>query len=108
MTIASLDENGRRPDLGEAERLITQRGYVMGVKADGDALDIQVDDGGAAAPDLLTLLHDNKFAATNLSVSSPTLDDVFLKYTGRAIRTESAEGDEAAQMMRPWLGLKRR
>jgi ABC-2 type transport system ATP-binding protein len=108
VTIASHDENGRRPDLGAAETLVAQRGYVSSVKADGDGLDIQVDDGGAAAPDLLTLLHDNKFAATNLSVSSPTLDDVFLKYTGRSIRTEDAEGDEAAQMMRPWLGLNRR
>ena len=41
-------------------------------------------------------------------MASPTLDDVFLKYTGRTIRPEEASGDETVQVMRPWLGLKRR
>jgi len=45
---------------------------------------------------------------SNLSVSSPTLDDVFLRHTGRKIRTEDTGGDELGTALRPWLGLKRR
>ena len=45
---------------------------------------------------------------TKLEVARATLDDVFLKHTGRNIRTEQASGDEVDQMVRPWLGLNKR
>ena len=92
----------------KAEALVKERSYVAGVNITDDSLTITVKDGSAAAPDLLRLLHENQVAVANLSVASPTLDDVFLKHTGRQIRDEGTSGDESAQAIRPWLGLQRR
>ena len=59
-------------------------------------------------PELVSLLHDNRVPVASLTVARPTLDDVFLKHTGRTIRAEEATGDEVSEMMRPLMGLKKR
>src|SRR5438876_447958 len=48
---------------------------------------------GRALPDLMRSLDRNGDGVriVGLAVSQPTLDDVFLKYTGRRIRTEAAD-----------------
>jgi ABC-2 type transport system ATP-binding protein len=65
-------------------------------------------DGGSVVPDLLSLLSGAGIAVKNLSVASPTLDDVFLKYTGHQIRGSDASGDEMNTAMRSFMGLKAR
>ena len=91
-----------------ADELLRGRGYVEGVSTVDGGLMVTVRDGGTAVPDLLRLLQENLVPVVSLSVASPTLDDVFLKYTGRTIRSEEASGDEVGQMLRPWLGLNDR
>ena len=107
----AIDSTGDREDgarTEEAEALVKTSSYVETANASGHGLTISVRDGSAAVPDLMRLLHENQVRVTNLSVASPTLDDVFLKYTSRTIRTEDASGDEAGQALRPWLGLNKR
>ena len=91
-----------------AEELVKGRSYVDRVNVTDSGIAITVRDGNAAVSDLVLLLHDNLVPIASVSVASPTLDDVFLKHTGRTIRSEEVSGDEAAQMMRPWMGLNRR
>ena len=62
---------------------------------DGDNLRIEVADGAAFVPQLITALS---MPVSSVSVRRPSLDDVFLKLTGRAIREEEGEGRTA--MMR--------
>jgi ABC-2 type transport system ATP-binding protein len=62
---------------------------------DGDSLRIEVSDGSAFVPRLVTALST---PVRNVTVRRPSLDDVFLKLTGRAIREEEGEGRTA--MMR--------
>lgn len=64
-------------------------------RVDGDSLRIEVSDGSAFVPQLVTTLS---VPVTNVTVRRPSLDDVFLKLTGRAIREEEGEG--RAAMMR--------
>ena len=107
----AIDSAGRDGDEGLTEKakdLVQGRSYVDTVNSVDTGIAITVRDGSSAVSDLVLLLHDNLIPVASLSVSSPTLDDVFLKYTGRTIRSEEASGDEAAQMLRPWLGLNRR
>ena len=92
----------------KAEALVKGRSYVDRVNITDSAIAVTVRDASAAVSDLVLLLHENLIPIASLSVASPTLDDVFLKHTGRTIRSEEASGDEAAQMMRPWMGLNRR
>ena len=107
----ALDTTSKDPDgalAKKAEELVQGRSYVDQVNSMDSGIAITVRDGSAAIPDLVQFLHENLIPVANLSVSSPTLDDVFLKYTGRTIRSEEASGDEMGQMMRPLLGLNRR
>jgi len=94
---------------GKAEALARERRFVQSVSLSGDCLTVTVDDGGRAVPDLLTLFIDNAIGVTNLSVESPTLDDVFLKHTGRKIRESDADAStEMDQALRQMMGLGRR
>ena len=61
---------------------------------DGD-LRLYVEDGGEALPALLRLLDEHHIALHSINLAEPTLDDVFLRYTGRSLRdTGAGEGPE--------------
>ena len=63
-----------------------------------DGLTLQVADGEAFVP---RLLADLGVAVRSVSVTRPTLDDVFMAYTGRTIRdAEGAAGSEIPAMFR--------
>jgi ABC-2 type transport system ATP-binding protein len=54
--------------------------------AEDGQLRCYVEDGAAALPELLRLLDGERIALRAISVSEPTLDDVFLAKTGRSLR----------------------
>jgi ABC-2 type transport system ATP-binding protein len=71
---------------------------------DGE-LRLEVPRGDAFIPDLVRGLSGR---ITSINVRRPTLDDVFLKLTGHAIRDEAAdESDSMRQVMRVWSGRRR-
>jgi ABC-2 type transport system ATP-binding protein len=53
---------------------------------------VSVPDAGAAIPAVLRQLEAGGVKITGLHMSQPSLDDVFLRYTGRSIREEAADG----------------
>jgi ABC-2 type transport system ATP-binding protein len=64
---------------------------------DGD-LRLYVEDGGEALPALLRLLDEHHIGLHSINLAEPTLDDVFLRYTGRSLRdTGAGEGPEGAE-----------
>lgn len=63
----------------------------MSVKEDNDTLQIEVEDGASFLPDLL---HKTKIRIDTVELRRPTLEDVFLKLTGRKIRDEGISGRE--------------
>ncbi len=106
-----LNGSGDGPDDGlneRAEGLVGQLRYVDAIGSVEGGIAVTVRNGSAAVPDLVGLLHDNRIPVASLSVARPTLDDVFLKYTGRTIRAEEATRDEVGEMMHPLMGLNRR
>ena len=104
----SKNESDDGANLTMVVEMLEEKKYVRNVSGADGTLTIQVQDGGEAVPDLMATFHEHKIFVSNMSVSSPTLDDVFLKYTGRQIRAEETSGDEMAQSARPWLGLNSR
>jgi ABC-2 type transport system ATP-binding protein len=52
-----------------------------------------VEDGSAALPRLLRLLDREGIGIRSMSLSEPTLDDVFLRQTGRSLRDTGVVGD---------------
>jgi ABC-2 type transport system ATP-binding protein len=65
---------------------------VQQVVEEKDAIALYVDNGAEAIPELVRRLDAAGVAANALSVARPTLDDVFLKATGRRL-----EGDETTE-----------
>ena len=56
-----------------------------------EGVTLSVPDAGEAIPSLLHRLEGSGVRVAGLRMSQPSLDDVFLKYTGRRIREESAD-----------------
>jgi ABC-2 type transport system ATP-binding protein len=58
--------------------------------AEGGLVHLYVDRGDLAIPMLLRLLDSAGFAPTSIALNKPSLDDVFLRQTGRSLREEPA------------------
>ena len=85
---------------GEIERLFALKPLV-----DNGSLRIEVPDGAAFLP---RLVRELPMPLDTVTLRRPSLDDVFLKLTGHAIRAESAgDTDQMRSMMKLWRGGRR-
>jgi ABC-2 type transport system ATP-binding protein len=60
------------------------------------AVRVAVTDGKRALPAILHKIESLGVEVESISVRSPSLDDVFIKYTGRGIREEGEKGEDTA------------
>jgi ABC-2 type transport system ATP-binding protein len=79
--------------LERATALVKGLPFVRDVTAGEEGINIIVEDGGAAVPELLRVLGESGLRVGRLSMTTPTLDDVFLKHTGHSIRQEELDRD---------------
>ena len=75
------------------EILHTIKGISTVIDSD-DGVTIYAENGGEKIIEIVTTLDRNGIQPSFLSISSPTLDDVFLKQTGRRIRSEELKRKE--------------
>jgi ABC-2 type transport system ATP-binding protein len=61
------------------------------VVAEPDALALYVDDGASSIAEIVRRLDRERIEVGAIAVSRPSLDDVFLKATGRRLEGEEAE-----------------
>ncbi len=78
-------------EVGTVCRLLEGMVPCEAVAARPDGVALSVPDAGAAVPQLIHRIDGNGLHITGLQMSQPSLDDVFLKYTGRHIREEAAD-----------------
>jgi ABC-2 type transport system ATP-binding protein len=76
----------------EAQALIERAGARPETVLDGRIVVARADDGGRALPSVLAALDQAGIPVASVSVNRPSLDDVYLHYTGR----EFSEEDRAA------------
>lgn len=78
--------------------LLRDQPYVRELTTDGDQLRLYLEDGNATLPGLLRLLDAEQIAIRSVRMSEPSLDDVFLRKTGRSLRDAGArDGDMRAR-----------
>ena len=77
--------------VAEVRRLLEGTVAAEAVSAHPTGVTLAVPDAGTAIPELLRRLDSDGLRVAGLQMSQPSLDDVFLKYTGRHIREESAD-----------------
>jgi ABC-2 type transport system ATP-binding protein len=74
--------------------------FVLRTQATDSELAVYVNKGESAVPSIMRLLASEGIEVETLSVSRPSLDDVFLKYTGRTIRAQKGTATTYAQIQR--------
>ncbi|MCX6000641.1 MAG: ATP-binding cassette domain-containing protein [Chloroflexi bacterium] len=83
-----------------AEVALSGKPFVTGTKPTDGELAVYVNDGGSAIPSIMQLLSGQGIEVKTISMARPSLDDVFLKYTGRTIRTQEGTPTSFMQMRR--------
>ena len=88
---------------GDAENallLLKNREFVKRVsKAGKSRISLTVEDGQSAIPKVMRILQTSDFDVNSVSLKEPTLEDVFIHFTGRSMREE-----ESAES--PWKRAK--
>jgi len=64
--------------------------FVRDLSRDDDEVRLYVAQGSTALPLLLRVLDAERLAIRTIQLSEPTLDDVFLRHTGRSLRDDDA------------------
>jgi ABC-2 type transport system ATP-binding protein len=64
--------------------------FVREATGDDGVVRLYVDQGDVAVPQLIRVLDGAGLAARSLTLARPSLDDVFLRQTGRSLREEAA------------------
>jgi ABC-2 type transport system ATP-binding protein len=70
--------------------LVSALPFVREVAPEDDLVRLYVDRGEVALPQLLRVLDGDGLTADSISLQRPSLDDVFLRQTGRSLRDEPA------------------
>ena len=84
----------RTSDDASAARILTGRG--LPAELTGDGVRVRIANGDRFIPEVVRLLDASGIAdVVGVDLRRPTLDDVFIKLTGRAIREESASDKDA-------------
>jgi len=74
-----------------AQLLLRDHSSIKEIQVNGTALNVYVDRGEESLPVIMDLLHARSVPIKTVQLSRPSLDDVFLKLTGRSLR----EAEEA-------------
>jgi ABC-2 type transport system ATP-binding protein len=87
VTVELQEANGRSAD---AERVVA--GITGNAVLDGQQVRARVPNGAQAIPSILGALDAAGVAVASVTTARPSLDDVYLHYTGRAFAEEDKEG----------------
>jgi ABC-2 type transport system ATP-binding protein len=71
-----------------AETLLTEKIEVEEIQTKSNSLHLRTRNGGNLMPELLRSLDAKNLEVQTIMFSRPSLDDVFLKYTGRSLRED--------------------
>jgi ABC-2 type transport system ATP-binding protein len=79
---------------GRVSGALEELGGIREVSVDGRTLHARADDGARAVPVVLQALEARGVEVASVSVARPSLDDVYLRYTGRTFDKAEAEAEE--------------
>ena len=81
-------ENCERDKAHAKELILSMTGVSEVLESNEECLNVYAKDGGILVADIVRALDSVDIRLTSVTFSSPSLDDVFLKHTGRRIREE--------------------
>ena len=90
--VVSLEING---DANRAKRILKSVNGVKSIAVRAKSLDVSVENGEKHIAEIVTSISNNGIGVTAVNLHKPSLEDVFIKYTGKKIREEEGEGSKA-------------
>ena len=82
--------------------LAKQQDYISDTVWEGNNLHLYVENGAESVPKLMILASQNQVDVKSLALSRPSLDDVFLKYTGSSMQGPQEETTD--EWWKQWAG----
>ena len=73
---------------GRAKTMLAENVQLENIKANGNSVYLYAQDGDRVMPELMRSLETKNLEVQSVMLSRPSLDDVFLKYTGRSLRED--------------------
>lgn len=86
--------------LHRSESALSGEPFVIRTQAMDGELAVYVDHGESAMPIIMRLLSSQGIEVKTISMARPSLDDVFLKYTGRTMRAEEGSATTYVEAQR--------
>jgi len=106
----SFKDNGTSPE-AQAKRVqevLQNHAFVRSTAVSEEKnLTVVVENGSEAIPLVMRLIDHEGLAVAGLNLTSPSLDDVFLKYTGTRIRQDDPVAYTAGGSRGPWARRRR-
>ena len=90
-----------------AQSALSGESFVIGTQSTDSELAIYVDKGESAIPGIMRILASQGIEVKTISLARPTLEDVFLKYTGRTIRPQEGAPTTYAEIQRKRMRRQR-
>ncbi|MGC9165781.1 MAG: ATP-binding cassette domain-containing protein [Thermoprotei archaeon] len=87
-------------DATTALKIINSIEGITETKNIGETIRIKTKDGSSTAPKIIEMLNKNGIKVTKISITEPTMDEVYMEYTGKSLREEQASWEEAFAMRR--------
>lgn len=84
--VITIGLDRRHCEVARAKGTLSAQPLVRAVQVEGDALRVHVERGEEALPALLHLLAAGGCRVQSITLARPTLDDVFLRLTGRSLQ----------------------
>ena len=100
----SFKENGNPNPKAAAKDALGRLGRIREIQEVDGGIAIYAQDAPALVPQIVLALNDAHLEIAELTLSHPTLDDVFMKYTGRKMRAEEV----TPKGRTPWGARRRR
>jgi len=80
------------------KELLEKTDYIKEVKTFDNKLNVTVDNGSVAIPKIIEMAQKNSININSVSLKRPSLEDVFIHYTGRTIREEEGSAKDSMRM----------
>jgi len=102
--IVEIDVEAGAPDLSDS---VSRVSHVISVKKTDDQYRVKTELGEQTAPSILEAVSRGGAKVVRISIVKPSLDQVYLEYTGRSIREEHADSNTQIPR-RGMMGMRRR
>jgi ABC-2 type transport system ATP-binding protein len=84
------------------KKILEKNPSIRKVKRFDNNLSVVVNEGGKTIPKIIDISHDNDITVKSVVLKQPSLEDVFIHYTGRRIRDAHADEKERLRRRFGW------